>query len=116
MIVEHASIAHRSMGEITAMMRRCHPTVIAGINAARRRMGLPLIEVTGDPSARPLQRTAPYAARKPAGGKSWPRRPRTRAEHDALRQRAGEFIAAARARLRGARVAELLRTCRQQAR
>jgi hypothetical protein len=96
-----------------------HPSIVANVNKRRRRMGLPLIQTSGDPNAK-LIRTAgggyrsvpaseiaattrtikPQAtpratsrARKPAGAATWPRRPKSRAEIDLLRLRADAFLA-----------------------
>ena len=60
-MIEHADNRSRS----AAMFRNCHPSVIAAVNRRRSAMGLELIAVRGDPSARPIQRRG--------GPSSWPR-------------------------------------------
>lgn len=101
---------HRSLTGLENLFARQHPSVVRAVNARRKRMGLAEIRVAGDPSARPLRAAPPHAARKPAGASSWPRRPRTRAEHEELRRRAAAVIVAARAKLKRDRWASLLRS------
>ena len=82
---------------VASVLSRAHPTVVRAVNRRRREMGLAEVRVAGDSSARPLRvakRAMPAVrGRKPAGSSTWPRRPKSRAEHELLRQRAAAFIA-----------------------
>jgi hypothetical protein len=51
-MIEHADERSRT----NAMFRSVHPSVISAVNRRRAVMGLELINVPGDPSARPIQR------------------------------------------------------------
>lgn len=51
-MTEHAS-STRSLAALTHSLSQAHPSIVRGVNAARRKLGLPEVAVRGNPLARP---------------------------------------------------------------